>query len=464
MKPISLLLVAALSCASLTPALAATRPRYGGTLRMEARGTLTSLDTASGDSYADRVALRDRMLGAVCDGLVTLDSGGNPHPALATSWRTEREGRSWYFVLRSAVPLHNGSMLTPQVIVTALSGANPNWHIRMTEADREMLIQSDVPLPNMLPQLAESRNAVCIRGDGGQWIGSGPFFMADFQPGKAVQLRAFNDCWRGRPYLDRIDIAMGKSLSEQTNDLELGRADLVEADPTQPKSQATASGSAPDELLALVFSASRPSAQDAKLRESIAKSIDRTAIYQVLLRRQGEPNASLLPEWISGYAHLFSTGQDLPAARQLRAEMTSSAAPLSLAYDSADPIAKLVAERIAVNAREAGIVLQPYGELLAARPPNADVKLVRARINSPDAAVALARIGETLGIASLQKIAKDQSIDGLYHAESDALKDYTIIPIAHVPEAFSIIPGLHDWAVTPWGSLRLEDLWLEAAP
>src|SRR6185437_3741419 len=130
--------------------------------------------------------------------------------------------------------------------------------------------------------------------------------------------------------------------------------------------------------------------------------------------------------------HLFNGAQDLAAARQLHAELTSTA-PLSLAYDASDAIAKLIAERIAVNAREAGIVLQPYGELLAARAPNADLKLVRVRIDSPDPAAALVRIGEQLGIASLQKLASGQSIDGLYQAERDALKDYTVIPIAHLP-------------------------------
>ena len=33
-----------------------------------------------------------------------------------------------------------------------------------------------------------------------------------------------------------------------------------------------------------------------------------------------------------------------------------------LAYDAAGPLARLVAERIAVDAREAGIVVQPYAE------------------------------------------------------------------------------------------------------
>lgn len=463
MKPISLLLVAALNFFCLASARAATRPRYGGTLQMEARGVLTSLDTQSSDSYADRQALRDRVVSAVCDRLVTLDNAGNPHASLASAWRSEREARSWYFTLRSGVLLHSGSVLAPQLVVTALSGANPNWHIRMQ--DGEMLIQSDLAVTNMLAQLAQTRNAVCIRGDSGQWIGTGPFFMADFQPGKSIQLRAFNDCWRGRPFLDRIDIEMGKSLSEQASDVELGRTNVVEADPTQPKVQSTAvvSASAPDELLALVFSTSRPAAQDEKLREAIAKSIDRSAIFQVLLRRQGEPSASLLPEWISGYAHLFNGAQDLAAARQLHAELTSTA-PLSLAYDASDAIAKLIAERIAVNAREAGIILQTYGEVLAARAPNADLKLVRIRIDSPDPALALARVGEILTLPSLQKIANGQSIENLYLAEREALKDYTIIPIAHLSEAFSLVPNLHDWSISSWGSLRFDDLWIEAAP
>ncbi len=462
MKRISLLLVATFSLAAWLPASAAMRPRYGGTLRMEARGALNSLDPTPQDGNADRNALRDRVLEAVCDGLIALDANGTPRPALAASWRSERDGRSWYFTLRTGVPLHNGSMLAQQIVVSALAAVNPTWHVRAT--DREILIQSDAPVLDMLAQLAMPKNSICLRGENGQWIGSGPFYIADFQPGKHLQLRAFDDCWRGRPFLDRVEIQTGTPLSDESADVELARADVVESDPAQqkPANSVDSRATAPIDLIALVFTSGRPAGQDAHLREAIALSLDRNAIVSVILRKQGEASAALLPEWISGYAHLFNTAQDLALARQAR-NSVANAPTLSLAYDAADPTAKLIADRVAVNARDIGTMIQPYPEVFASRTPNADIRLVRVRIASPDPAAALSGLGETLALSSLDKASAISGTDALYKLEGDVLKYYSVIPIAHAPEAFSTAPSVHDWVMTPWGSLRLGELWIEAS-
>jgi peptide/nickel transport system substrate-binding protein len=462
MKHISLLLVAVCSLVCSSPAEAAMRPRYGGTLRMEARGALNNFDPVPQDSDADRSALRDRLLQAVCDGLVTLDSNGTPHPALAVNWRSERDARSWYFTLRTGVALHNGSMLGPQAVVAALSAANPGWHVRA--ADREILIQSDAPVLDMLAQLAMPKNSIYLHGNNGQWVGSGPFNIADFQPGKHLQLRAFDDCWRGRPFLDRIEIQTATPLSEQSADLELGRTDVIEADPGQqkPANALTPSSTAPIDLIALVFTPGRPATQDAHVREAIALSLDRIAIVSVILRKQGEASATLLPEWISGYAHLFNTSQDLAQARQVRG-LVGNPPPLSLAYDAVDPVAKLIAERVAVNAREVTMLVQPYPESFASRIPNADIRLVRLHMVSPDPAASLDSVGEALALSSLDKASATAGMDALYKLESDALKDYAVVPIAHAPEAFTSAPTVHDWSIAPWGSLHLEELWIEAA-
>jgi len=459
MKPICLLLAAALSAGPA--ATAATRPHYGGTLRVEMRGTLSSFDS-TGEANADRLALRDLIEDAVCDRLTNLNSLGEPQPSLATSWRSERDGRSWKFTLRANVLLHNGNALSQQTVITALSASNPSWRVRAEGP--QVLIQSDTPVADLLYQLAEPQNSICLVGDKGQWIGSGAFQIGEFQAGQRIELRAFEDAWQGRAFLERIRIEMGKSLADQSADLQLGKADVVESDPAQPRSAGSAatSTSQPAELLALVFSANRPVGSDGKVREAIARAIDRNSIFSVLLRRQGEPNAALLPEWISGYDHLFDTGQDLATARRLRNE-AGSVSPLSLAYDASDPLAKQVAERLEVNAREAGILLQPSPEAGPSRKADVDARLMRVRIQSPDPAAALAAIGETLGVAALRKAQAAASIEALYGIESEVLKDHSIIPIAHIPAAFSLAPAVHDWMITSWGTIDLADLWVEAA-
>jgi peptide/nickel transport system substrate-binding protein len=453
MKRISLLLVAAINFCPAS--MAATRPHYGGTLRMEMRGTLSGFDVPV-ETKADNALLRNTVQNAVCNRLVELDSNAAPRPSLALSWRSERDGRSWHFTLREGVLMQNGTPLTPQMVITGLAAANPDWHVRAE--GREVLIQSDTPILDVLHRLAESRNSICLAGDNSQWIGSGPFQISDYLPGQHIELRSFDDAWQGRPFLDRIRIEMGRTLADQAIELPLGKTDVIEADPTQQR--AFNSTTQPIQLFALVFTKNRPASFDPKIREAIARSIDRSSIFSVLLRRQGEQTAALLPEWVSGYAHLFSTAQDLAGAQQVRASPTSSI-QLSLVYDGNDPLAKLIAERVAVNAREAGIVIQTRPESPAFRSFDADAKLARVRIAPPDRAVALIELADNFDIPMLRKAESAGSIYALYSLESDALKDRSVIPLAYIPEAFTLSPAVRDWKVSAWGEFDLGNLWIE---
>lgn len=457
MKRTFSLLAAALSL--VVTAWPATRPHFGGTLRIEMRGAISSFDITD-DPNAARALLRDLVLNNVCDRLVTLNANGDPEPSLATSWRSEREGRSWYFILRD-VRLQNGNILTAQMIVAALSAQNPAWQTRAN--GNELLIQSDTPIPGILYQLAEAHNSVCLAGDNGHWIGSGPFQIGDFQPGQQIELRAFDEAWQGRPFLDHVRIQMGRPFADQAADLQTERADLIESDPTQPRFAAASSGvTEPVELIALGFTPNRPAVADPGVREALARSLDRNSIYSVLLRRQGQSSAALLPAWISGYDHLFRAVQDVAAARQLRNPL-GSLMPLSLVFDGNDELAKLVSERIALNAQAAGITVQPRPESPSFRAFNADVRLLRLRLESPEAGAALTRVGTILNLAKLQKAETATTANAMYAVESDALKEYSIIPIAHISEAYNRAPIVHDWFITRWGEIRLADLWIEGA-
>lgn len=459
MKLICSLLVAALSLTQL--AGGATRPRYGGTLRVELRGTMSGFDMSAAGK-AENSLLRDAIVTNVCDRLVTLNSAAEPEPSLAVAWRSERDGRFWRFTLRPDVSMQNGASLTPQMVVTALSVGNPDWRVRAEASD--ILFQSDSPFPNLLGSLAEPRNSICLVGNNNEWIGSGPFRVASFQPGQTIGLHAFDDAWQGRPFLDEIRIQMGKSLSDQAADRQLGKADLIEGDFTQ---QSTANSSVafytrPVELFALAFSRNHLASSNVKVREALADSVDRNSIYSVLLRRLGEPTGALLPEWITGYAHLFNTAQDLGSARQLRTQ-SGWTASLSLAYDGNDALAKLIAERVAVNANEAGITIQPRAESPEFRGFDAEIRLVRLRIHSPDTVAGLTQIGDLLDISAFRKAQLASSPEALYGLESGAVNEHSVIPVVYLPESFVPARGVHDFTMSPWGEVNLGNIWIEAA-
>ena len=457
MKRICLLLAAIIS---LTAAgYSATRPRYGGELRLEMRGSFSSFDIAT-DTNANRARVRDIVLRNVCDRLTTIDAAGIPQPSLATGWRVEADGRTWIFTLRDGVAMQNGTTMTPQVIAAVLNAQNPNWRFQITGKD--LRIYADAPIPGMPFELARSLNSVCVAGADGRWIGSGPFQISDFRAGQYIELQAFDDSWQGRAFADRIRIQMARSLADQVNDFQLARADAIESDPTQPRPTNSSSGifSRPIEVIALAFTPNHPAASDQRIREALDRSIDRNSIFTVLVRRQGEASAALLPEWISGYAHLFNSAQDLGSAVRLRNE-AAALSTLTLVYDGTDDLARLIAERVSFNARDAGITLQLRPESPMFRSFDADVRLVRFRIESPDGASALAAIGDALDSPTLQRARSATNADQLFAIENDALKDFSIVPIAHVPESFSIAPAVHDWSLGIAGSIDLGNLWME---
>ena len=87
--------------------------------------------------------------------------------------------------------------------------------------------------------------------------GSGAFRVTAFEAGKRVMLAANEEFREGRPFVDAVEIAMGRASHERLVDLELSKTDLAEIAP-QDARRAGEQGvrvslSQPDELLALVF-------------------------------------------------------------------------------------------------------------------------------------------------------------------------------------------------------------------
>ncbi|HTK94609.1 MAG TPA: ABC transporter substrate-binding protein, partial [Terriglobales bacterium] len=208
--------------------------------------------------------------------------------------------------------------------------------------------------------------------------------------------------------------------------------------------------SQPVELIAIVFANDDP-----KLREALALSVDRAAIFNVLLGRQGEPTAALLPNWMTGYGFVFDAGQDIQRARQLRAESRRTQ-PLTLTYDPQDALARAIAERVALDARGAGLAITPTTSIASP-----DARLVRVLLPTHDPQAALAAVAAALG-ASAPK--NDDVPEEWYAAERRLRDDLHVVPILHVPVAYGLGARVKGWAASKSGAWALDDVWLEQRP
>lgn len=300
--------------------------------------------------------------------------------------------------------------------------------------------------------------------------GSGPFRISVWEPGKSLSLAANDDFSGGRAFVDAIEIRMGRGAADRIADIELGRADFVEIPPEEAL-QTTAHGtrvvrSQQDQLLALVFAAGHSGAIEARLREAIARSMDRSAIVNFILQREGEPAGGLLPQWSSGTAFLFTIAPDPARAKELRAQIGASP-EIRLGYDADDVLEQSIAQRIAVDARESGIAIAPVATSPGAPPENADARLIRLSMSSPDPAVALTDFLATLGpLAGVDAaLPKSASAEQVYSAERGALEGFRIVPIAWYPRVYGLSARVRDWQMPstgePW---PFADVWLDTPP
>jgi MarR-like DNA-binding transcriptional regulator SgrR of sgrS sRNA len=453
MKPIAWQWLAASSV--LIAALAAsaeTRPQYGGTLHVsmhEAPLSLDPADRATPDSFGRR-----SLTTLIFETLVTVDKSGHATPVLAESWQAGGS-RRWQFRIRRNVSFHDGSPLTAETVAASLRLANPAWNVI---ADRDsVIIESDLTEQDLLAELALPRNAIAKR-DADKLSGTGAFHIVDWQPGKELTLGAEENCWRGRPFFDGIEVELGRSFHDQMTALQLGRAELIEVAPEQTRHVSQAGqvlmSSVPMELLALVFAQDASSPEETSLREALGWSVERGSMRDVLLQGAGQATGSILPGWMSGYGFVFPAMADLGKARSLRGHV--HAVPnWKLAYDSSDPVNRLLSERISLNARDAGLSLQPTPA------SNTDLRLVRIPIASSDPWIALQNVLAAAGLPLLSS--KGQSIEDLYAAEAATLVTRRIIPLVHLPVSYASATNLKNWSLRVDGSLNLSDAWVESA-
>lgn len=435
---------------------AETRPQYGGVLHIAMRAAPTSLDPADFDqankAQADSFARRSLTM-LMFDTLVINDENLRVQPSLATSWQASPGNQRWQFRIRRGVKFHDGTPLSPEIAAASLRAANPAWNV-LADAD-SVVIESASSGPELLAELALPRNAIVKRNPDSTPSGTGPFHVVDWQPGKKLALAAEENCWRGRPFLDAIEIELGKSFRDQMTALELGKADLVDVAPEQThrvsQEGRRLASSMPMELLALLFTRDAASPEEKLLREALALSVERGSIRSVLLQGAGQATASILPNWMSGYGFVFPTEADLPRARHAR-EQVRTIPTWTVAYDSSDPVARLLAERIALNGKDAGLLLQPTAAA------SADLRLVRISLASPDPWIALAAVATLAGVPAGK--GQGGSVEDLYASEQSLLATQRVIPLFHLPASYAAAATLKDWALRPDGSWTLADAWL----
>ena len=496
---IPLALLASLQFAALPGALGARWPRYGGTLRVELRVTSVAFDPRAWNVGSADSAIDEKLAALVFDRLVTLDNYGRFQPQLATEWSHDAAFKKWQFVLRAGVKFSDGSTLNAADVVAALEPLFPAGQ-QISAAGNAIVIQSSAGMPDLLEELASGRYFIYRGQPDGTLLGTGPFLApgsaspvdsanASSEAGRPssprglnkqihLMFRANEGTWSGRPFLDAIDVTLGTPPLQQMFDLQLGKADLVEVSPELVR-RATQDNlhvwtSSATTLYGLRFDAAQPIAAEEKLREAFSLSLDRQTMANVLLQKQAEPASALLPQWLSGYAFLFTMETSLERAKELRASLPAGAAtvnePLRLSVDAPGDLPKLLAERVAVNARQAAILVQVLNRPLprrtttssaAASDPPAGVHLFVWHYSALSPRLELDSLVHSLSLNANASETSSADPEQLYARERDLLQERFVLPLIAMPEYVGLGPNVRDWMPARWGELHLADVWLD---
>jgi peptide/nickel transport system substrate-binding protein len=255
------------------------------------------------------------IIGAnVWDTLVTLDPKTNQYKGnLAKSWK-QIDDKTIEFDLREGVKFHNGEEFDADSVVYTLNfvadpankvttQANVNWIEKATKLDKyKVRVTTKQVFPAAIEYLAgpvvmhpaKYYAEVGPKGMNAKPVGTGPFKVTSYTPGKSISLERnadyFKDSPKGAPKIGKIEIRFIPDRQTQMAEMLSGGADMIMH---VPKDQADQAAKVPHlqvvsgETMRIAFmqlntldNTPSPQLKDPRVRKAILHAIDRESIVK----------------------------------------------------------------------------------------------------------------------------------------------------------------------------------------
>ena len=325
--------------------LAPPAPRSGGTFVEGVVGQLGSLNPLYGAATAGSNDL-DALL---FEPLVRVLPSGSVQARLASHWDVSPDGRTYSFTIRPNARWSDGTPVTADdVVFTVRTVQDPQFPGTVLNQSWKDIIATAVD-PNQVRFALPGHNAGFLANlellviEPGHLlagkpmaelasaspnlnpVGTGPFRLVA-NLGDRIQLERNPFAWR-RPWLDTMTIRSFASQSAALDALDRGQIDgLANLTPSgaaqeQANKQVSVLTASTYQYAELLFNlkSDEPYFQDVRVRQAIAKAIDRTAIIRDVLGGQAVPDDGPIPRSI-GWAYDSATqqpGYDPAAAGKL---------------------------------------------------------------------------------------------------------------------------------------------------
>ena len=182
-------------------------------------------------------------------GLLRFDNAWHPHPYLAEKWEIAKDGLSVKLNLVKDAVFHDGKPITSEDVAFSIMTVKalhpfksmlapvervdtPDPHTVIIHLKKPhpaiLLAMSPVLLPILPKHVYGSVEKVKGHPANMKPIGSGPFKLESFVPGKEIRLVKNEDFFlKGRPYLDRLTIRIIRNTLEESLGMETGGIQMM---------------------------------------------------------------------------------------------------------------------------------------------------------------------------------------------------------------------------------------------
>lgn len=315
-------------------------------------------DASSLDPHGSNDVSSSNVQSNLYETLVVRDSNGDLAPGLAESW-TQVDELTWEFKLKQGVTFHDGEAFNAEAVKTSFDRildpkvASPRAFLFEMVTDIKVIDENTIqfvteyPFTPLLAHLTHNGGGVispksiaadyaAMEADGAVLagsvvstnpVGTGPFKFVSWAPGTEIKLEKFAE-YAGTPAnIDTVTFKVVPEGATRVAELQSGYADIIGlVDPSQVANvnsfeDASVLETPSSSLTYIGFNTQKKPFDDAKVRQAISKTIDRTKLIDGIYEGYGIPAISPLSPGIFGYTEdVTSMEYNLDEAKALLAE------------------------------------------------------------------------------------------------------------------------------------------------
>lgn len=321
-----------------------TGPQKGGHIKLpdnEPRFTNPILET--------RLSLAS---GLVFEGLIGIDEKFDPVKRLAESYTISDDGKVLTFTLRAGASWSDGEKITSKDVAFTFDAvrnttAQTVWKAYMapvakletpddltivvtySEAYAPALVSWTMPI---LPKHVYGPGPADMMKSPGNSapVGSGPYKLARWEPGKRMLLEANDKWWAGRPNVDSIELVYGISDAEMLDALRHGDIDWAPIRNVEDWNNAQAGDIRADfeesdvvesVIRLIAWNTQRAPLTDKRVRQALTLALNRPRVIDDVLLGQGQPlSGPFFPTMFGADPSIAPWPYDLEKAKKLIAE------------------------------------------------------------------------------------------------------------------------------------------------